>query len=140
MTNAQIVRDACQVIWSEGDVSRISEFYGEGFKADYKYTDWGLGLAGIEALVVKLRGAFPDYREEINELIDAGDKIIVRLTIRGTQSGSFEEIPPTGKTFEFNDVTICKVEDGKIITQSGLSDYFSFFLQLGLIEMPKMGS
>ena len=30
-----IVREAMQVIWTEGDISRVGEFYSENFKADY---------------------------------------------------------------------------------------------------------
>ena len=87
MTNEQIVREACRVIWSEGDTSRIGEFYAEDFQADYPRTNWGSGLEGIRLLVDEIQTSFPDYQEHIDELIDAGDLIIVRLTLRGTQTG-----------------------------------------------------
>ena len=136
MSNEQTVRDACQVIWSEGDVARIGEFYAEDFQADYPRTNWGSGLEGIKALVEEIRAAFPDYREQIDELIDAGDIIVVRLTIRGTQTGQMGDTPATGKTVEFNDVTILRIRDGKIVEQRGLSDHFALYQQLGLIDFP----
>ena len=136
MTNEQIVRDACRIIWTEGDVSRIGEFYAEDYTADYPFTDWGTGLEGIKYLAETQREAFPDYTEQINELFDAGDHIIVVLTIRGTHLGRIGNIPATGKEFEFRDVTICQIENGKIAKQSGLSDHLSFFLQTGLLELP----
>ena len=137
MNNADIVREACHVVWTEGDVSRISEFYAENFTTDYPMTQWGEGLEGIKKLAEAQRTAFPDYRESIEELYDAGGDIIVVLTIRGTNTGPMEGMEPTGKQVEFRDVTICRVEDGKIIKQSGLSDYFTVYKQLGLIELPR---
>ena len=136
MTNEQIVRNACQVVWTEGDISRIGEFYAENFKADYPFADWGSGVQGIRDYVLELKAGIPDYAERIDELIDAGDHIIVRLTITGTHSGPMQNLPATGKSFEFRDVTVCRVEHGRISAQWGLSDYMTFFMQLGLVEGP----
>ncbi len=134
MNNADTVREACRVIWTEGDLSRVSEFYGDNFSTDYPITKWGNGLEGLKKLAEAQRGAFPDYREQIDELYEAGDDIIVVLTIRGTNTGPMEGLEPTGREVEFRDVTICRVEDGKIVKQSGLSDYFTVYQQLGLLD------
>ena len=136
MNNADIVREACRVVWTEGDLSRISEFYADHFTTDYPMTQWGTGLEGIKKLAEAQRQAFPDYRENIDELYDAGEDIVVVLTIRGTNTGPMEGMEPTGKQVEFRDVTICRVEAGKIVKQSGLSDYFTVYHQLGLIDLP----
>jgi predicted ester cyclase len=136
MTNAELVRAACQVVWTNGEVDRAGEFYAEDFHANYPMTDWGSGLAGVRQLATSVRVGFPDYRERIDELIDAGDNIIVRLTIKGTHTGPLPGLAATGKTVEFNDVTICRVENGKIVEQRGLTDYLSLYMQLGLVELP----
>ncbi len=135
MTNEQIVRDACQVVWSDGDVSRIGEFYAEDFRGDYPVADWGSGLEGIKNYVLRVKKGMPDYCERIDELIDAGDHITVRLHITGTHTGPLGDFPATGKPFAFRDVTVCRVEKGKIVEQWGLSDYFTCYMQLGLIEL-----
>jgi predicted ester cyclase len=33
--------------------------------------------------------AFPDYHEEVHELIAEGDRVVVHLTISGTQQGQW---------------------------------------------------
>jgi len=136
MTNEELVRNACQVIWNDGDVSRIGEFYAENFQANYPMTNWGTGLEGARNLALEIRAAFPDYRERIDELIEADDRIIVRLTIQGTHQGDYGGLPATGKSVEFTDVTICRIENGRIVEQSGLSDLLTLYVQLGLIELP----
>lgn len=52
-SSADIVREACRVIWSEGQVERVPEFYSEDFKSDYPVTDWGTGLGRIQRAVKK---------------------------------------------------------------------------------------
>ncbi len=80
------------------------------------------------------RASFPDYREQIDELIVADDLVTVILTIRGTQTGPMGDLPATGKSVEFRDVSIIRVRDGKIVEQRGLSDHFGIYQQLGLID------
>ena len=129
-TNADIVRTACQVIWTEGQWERVPEFYHEDFTADYPMTDWGEGLEGVKALAQSVRIGLPDYGETIDLLLDAGEYITVELTIAGTHNGPMAGIPPTGKKISFRDVIILKLQDGKIIEQRGLTDYASIMQQL----------
>ena len=129
-SSEDIVREAMQVVWTEGDISRVGEFYAETFKADYPFTDWGEGLAGISALALKVREDLPGYKEDIEELLIAGEEVVVVLKISGFH-------PTTNEELSFRDVTILTLEDNKIVSQRGLSDLFSLYLKLGLIQMPQ---
>ena len=127
--NEEIVRNAMQVIWNECDISRVGEFYSKDFKADYPHTDWGLGLEGICLLATQVHKDLPNYEENIEELIDAVNKIIVTLAISGNHPGN-------GKTIIFRDVTILTLKDGKIISQSGVGDLLTLYIKLGMIDFP----
>ena len=127
--NEEIVRNVMQVIWNECDISRVGEFYSKDFKADYPHTDWGLGLEGICLLATQVHKDLPNYEENIEELIDAGNKIIVTLAISGNHPGN-------GKTIIFRDVTILTLKDGKIISQSGVGDLLTLYIKLGMIDFP----
>ena len=125
-----IVREAMQVIWTDGDISRVGEFYADNFKADYPFPDWGEGLKGLSELALKVREDLPGYREDIEELLISGNEIIVVLQISGYH-------PSTNEKIDFRDVTILTLENEKIIKQRGLTDLFSLYLKLGLIELPQ---
>ena len=125
-----IVREAMQVIWTDGDISRVGEFYADNFKADYPFPDWGEGLKGLSALALKVREDLPGYREDIEELLISGNEVIVVLQISGYH-------PSTNEKIDFRDVTILTLENEKIIKQRGLTDLFSLYLKLGLIELPQ---
>mgnify|MGYP001419511112 FL=1 len=129
-SSEDIVREAMQVVWTEGDISRVGEFYAETFKADYPFTDWGEGLEGVSALALKVREDLPGYTEQIEELLIADKEVVVVLKISGFH-------PTTKEELSFRDVTILTLEDKKIVSQRGLSDLFSLYLKLGLIQMPQ---
>ena len=129
-SSEDIVREAMQVVWTEGDISRVGEFYAETFKADYPFTDWGEGLEGVAALAMKVREDLPGYKEDIEELLIAGEEVVVVLKISGFH-------PTTNEELSFRDVTILTLEGNKIVSQRGLSDLFSLYLKLGLIQMPQ---
>jgi ketosteroid isomerase-like protein len=124
-----VVREACRVIWTEGQVDRVPEFYSEDFKADYPVTDWGTGLPGVAALARSVREDLPGYAEHIDELVEAGDEVVVRLTITATNRR-------TGAPVSFRDMTMLTVREGRICFQRGLTDYLSLYVQLGLVEIP----
>ena len=86
-------------------------------------------MSGVMALAEQVRKDLPGYAEHIEELIEADDEVVVRLTITGTD-------PRTGTEVRFRDVTMLTVRDSRICRQRGLTDYLSLYLQLGIVEMP----
>ena len=138
MTNEDVFRKACETIWNQGDVSRVHEFYAENFQAHYPALgpSWGEGPDGIKGFVTLTRTAFPDYHETIEDVISSGDRVVARMTNRGTHRGPLPFAPSTGKSFEIVDIAICRIENEKIVEQWGLADLFTMLLQLGLIQPP----
>ena len=126
--NEQLVRDAMQIIWNECDISRVSEFYSDDFEADYPHTDWGTGLEGVCALATQVHNDLPGYTEHIEQLIDAGDKIVVVLLISGSH-------PVSGDEISFRDVTVLMIKDGKIVNQRGVGDLLTLYEKLNMITL-----
>jgi predicted ester cyclase len=126
--NEQLVRDAMQIIWNECDVSRVNEFYSDNFEADYPHTDWGNGLEGLCNLATQVHSDLPGYEENIDQLIDAGDKIIVILSISGSH-------PVSGNEISFRDVTVLTIKDGKIVNQRGVGDLLTLYEKLNMITL-----
>ena len=126
--NEQLVRDAMQIIWNECDVSRVSELYSDNFEADYPHTDWGNGLEGLCNLATQVHRDLPGYTENIDQLIDAGDKIIVILSISGSH-------PVSGDEISFRDVTVLTIKDDKIVNQRGVGDLLTLYEKLNMITL-----
>ena len=56
----------------------------------------------------------------VEDVIAEADKVVTRVTMRGTHQGEIGEFgPPTDKKVEIKDITIHRIEDGKIVEESG---------------------
>jgi len=134
----RLVREITEVIWNRRGVDRIPEFYAPDFVADYRpYAPLREGHEGIRGMVERAWAAFPDYHEELHDLIAEGDRVVARFTISGTQEGQWGLLPPTGKRVEFEEIVILQIRDGKVHRQHGVVDNLSALRQLGVLPSPQ---
>ena len=75
--------------------------------------------------------SFPDVHITIEEMIAEGDKVALRWSFRGTDRGTYQDIPATGKTVDWKGIDIYTVADGKITTMVREADSLSVLQQLG---------
>ena len=78
----------------------------------------------------------PDVHWTVVESIAEGNKIMIRFTMRGTQTNPLMGIPATGKSVCVTAMNIYELRDGKIIREHGLPDLFSLLGQLGVLPVP----
>ena len=84
--------------------------------------------------------AFPDWREEIVELVAEGNTVAGRFRCPGTHRGEFLGESPTGKRMEVDEVFFFRVEDGMFVYFWGLEDSLNRMGQLGLIPGEEVSS
>ena len=135
--NKEIVRQLTAEIWNSRRLDRIPDFFSEDYVADYRpYAPLRQGHAAIRGMVERAWEAFPDYHEELHELIAEGPLVVARFTISGTQSGQWGVLPETGKRVEFEEIVILKLRDGKVVHQRGVADNLTALRQLGVLPAP----
>ena len=115
----------------------------EIFAPDYQHHDPAnpdprpvVGPEGVKAHLASLREGFPDLIFEIEDTIADGDQIIVRWTARGTNTGSYFGMPPTGKPIEITGMNTWKTRDGMAIEGWVNRDDMGLLQQLGVIPTP----
>ena len=91
----------------------------------------------VKRLFAEFRSAFPDWHEEIVELVAEGDTVAGRFRCSGTHLGEFLGNPPTGKRMEVEEVFFLRAEDEKFVDFWELEDSMGRMRQLGLIPTPK---
>src|SRR5947209_6598946 len=61
------------------------------------------GALGMRSILEKLISAMPDMRWTLEDVVAEGDRVVCRLTVRGTQTGplAFSQVPlpATNRTF-----------------------------------------
>jgi steroid delta-isomerase-like uncharacterized protein len=92
------------------------------------------GTEQAKQFVSMYKTAFPDLNVTVEDVIAEGDKVVTRVTIRGTHQGEIEEFgPPTGRQVEAKGITISRIEGDKIVEDWDSYDNLSFMQQLGLV-------
>ena len=143
--NKKLVREITEVVWNSRGLDRIPEFYALDFVGDYRPYALREGHEGIRAMVEGAWTAFPDYHEEVHELIAEGDRVVVHLTISGTSLVSMSRsrtppmgaLPATGKRAQSDEIVILQIRDGKVLRQRGIVDNLSALRQLGVVPTPR---
>src|ERR671933_3065691 len=102
----------------EGFNANNMAVYDELLAANFVYHDPGMPavrtLQALKALCMAQHAAFPDVRVMIEDLVADGDRVVKRFKLRGTHTGDFNGIPPTGKQITFEGIDILQLADGKI--------------------------
>lgn len=94
------------------------------------------GSASFRAIVSMFRNAMPDIRLSIDDEIFAGDRVVHRWTLVGTDTGGVMGAPPTNKQLTFTGTTIVRMDEGKIVERWANVDELGLLQQLGLAPMP----
>jgi steroid delta-isomerase-like uncharacterized protein len=81
--------------------------------------------------------AFSNAQYVVQDQIAEDDKVVTHATWRGTHSGSFQGLPPTGKQISISAILIERVKDGKVVEHWSLFDSLSMMQQLGLLPPPQ---
>jgi predicted ester cyclase len=87
----------------------------------------------VKRLFAEFRSAFPDWREEIVELVAEGDTVAGRFRCSGTHWGEFLGEAPTGKRMDVEEVFFVRTEDGRFVDFWALEDSMGRMRQLGLL-------
>ncbi len=91
------------------------------------------GPESMCGVVTMLRAAFPDLHFTVQELVAEGDTVMGRVTMSGTHQGPFEGIPPTGRSFQQEQMHQVRFRDGKAIEHRAVRDDLGMMRQLGVI-------
>ena len=136
MTNENIFRKIIQVGFSKGDLTIFDTALSQDF-VEHQYGHVPPNIEGVKIAVSHLHTAFPDFSLTIEDMASTDDKVWVRLTGRGTHTGPFGPLPPsgkilqpTGKAFVITIIDIGRFKDGKLVEHWGVPDRTALMDQL----------
>ena len=132
--NKKIVR-RYQEIYNNNDLDALSEVVSEDLLTPKIMAGIATGFEGAKAAHRIMLAGFPDYQTVIDDLIAEDDKVVARIIMSGTNTGSFMGIPPTGKPVSFTGIYIARIADGKIVEHWGEEDSVSLLQQLGVLSL-----
>jgi predicted SnoaL-like aldol condensation-catalyzing enzyme len=85
------------------------------------FPGWPGGLEGARTLAAAGPSMFSDAQTKIDDVFAADDKVVLRMTIRGTYIGEPKHgFPKPGERFAMGAVAIYRFVDGKIVDDWGI--------------------
>jgi steroid delta-isomerase-like uncharacterized protein len=121
---------------SAGNLALADELLAPDYVMHFPGAPASVDREGHKQLVMMFRTGFPDWNETVEDVIAEGDKVVIRVTGRGTHEGEFQGIPPTGNRVTATGVGIGRIEDGRIAETWAEYDALGMMQQLGVIPPP----
>jgi steroid delta-isomerase-like uncharacterized protein len=92
------------------------------------------GRESVKPLLAQLTTTFPDLKLTIEDILQDGNKVVVRARMAGTQKQPFMGFPSKNRKMDIQVVDIHEFKDGKIIRTWHTEDWMSGLRQLGVFE------
>jgi len=132
--NKALFRRFIEQVANQGDLSVIHELMPPDYIENQELPDGAPeGRDGMEQFFRQWKQGFTDRNVTIDLEVAEGDLVTVFETWRGTHTGEFLGIPPTGKTIKVASVDIVRVADGMFIEHWGVMDMLVLMQQLGVV-------
>jgi predicted ester cyclase len=130
-SNKETVRKV-QDAWNENRLDDLDQYFAGDFKANSNMRTAGPGLVGAKASHRMNSQVFSDRKVEIIDLIEEGDRVVLRNRATGKHTGSsWMGAPGDGKAYDIESWSIYRFRDGKIVEHWGLNDGTGLIMQLG---------
>lgn len=125
--------DAVTLVSDAAPARLVRSVFSTIFAGDFSVFDAHPGLGALRQHLPPLRAAFPDFSAELRQQLVDGDRVATHWVFRGTHDGPLFGFPPTGKPAEFQNLSICRVQDDRIVQYNSEVGWLTAFKQLGLL-------
>ena len=124
-------------IWSEGNYALLDELYSpEIVRHEVNIMEDLVGTKEYKDNVTWERTTYPDFNVIADEVFVKDDRVVLRWTVTGTNTGPRGDQPATGKRVQFSGININRVIDGKIVEEWVYFNMADVLKQLGYTFSP----
>jgi steroid delta-isomerase-like uncharacterized protein len=114
-SNKNTVRVFVQRVFQNLETAAVDELVADDFVSHAWRATAGSGKDSLREATKRMSSALSDISFEIEDLVGEGDRVVARLTARATQTGEFMGMPPSGRSYEIDEIHIFRLRDGKIV-------------------------
>jgi predicted ester cyclase len=110
----ELIRRFYREMWNRFDTALVPVLLTENIRFRGSLGQEKDGHAGFCEYMDFIRRTFPDFTNEIEEVICEGDKAFARLTYRGTHRGELFRIAPTGRLIKYAGAAVFEFSGAQI--------------------------
>ena len=104
-------------VWNEGKFENLNDILTSDFVCHYLTSEEWTGIEDAKKAISDWRTLFPDWNEEIVDIIQEKDKVVTRYKATATHTRTYEGIDSTGDKSAIYGVSIYRISNGKIAEQ-----------------------
>jgi predicted ester cyclase len=129
-TNKALARRIPLEAYNQGKIEVFDEIVAENLADHFPPPGFPAGREGYKMFVPALRSAFPDLQSTLDLEIADGEKVVHRVTLRGTHEGDFMGIPASGRQVMWTETHILRFANGTVVEHWGNADQSGLMMQL----------
>src|SRR5215211_7223133 len=128
--NKAIFRRYVEEVTNRGNLELADEIFGRYLAHQPGGLVLERGPEDVKRFNGEFHSAFHNFRLSIDDQIAEGDKVVSRITVRGTHQRDFRGMAPTGKEIELKGITIFRFSpEGKVVETWDSYDQLSLMRQ-----------
>jgi steroid delta-isomerase-like uncharacterized protein len=135
-SNKELIRRYYEEMWNPWNFDAADDLLAENISFRGSLGVETKGREAFREYMRKVRHAFPDFHNRIDESIEDGDSIAARLTYRGTHRGEIFGVAPTGRSISYSGAAFFRIADGKVAEGWVLGDLLGLLRQMGARTIP----
>ena len=125
-TNKAIARGYLHELVNKGNLEAFDTY----LSADVVFNNSRDAKSQLTTRMSAIRSAFPDHHLTIEDQIAEQDRVVTRVTFRGTHHGEFSGVAPTGRVVTYSGIAIDRIANGKVVEMWHLANTSSLLQQI----------
>lgn len=111
----EIVRAIFEEGWNRGEFDSFAPYLADEILFHWRGERLKTNLADLRRLVDAWHASFPDLHFEIVDILVDGNRAAVNLVFAGTQTGTWKDLPPSGRRARVQEMMFFRFEDGRLV-------------------------
>ena len=126
-----VIRKIFEQAWNRQVFDGLEPVLADEIQMHFRGQSSPTNLADLKQLVAAWRSAFPDLHFVVEDMIEEGDRVAVRLTLYGPHQGAWKGAAPTGRAMRVSEMMFFRFEGGQLVEMWEDYDEFGLWQQLG---------
>lgn len=122
-------RRLAEEVWSQGDFAVAGELVSADYARHVPGDQPAPGLAGLKEMVTLMHHTFPDFHVIVEDEIAEGDRVVQRMTIRGTHL-----VELIGGAVATKAVSLCAIDINRAGPDGKFVEHWSSVDLVGLVQ------
>ena len=128
--NKELVRRYYEEMWNRWDLSLAEQLLAPDLRFHGSLGTDATGIREFHRYARSVWLAFPDFHNQVEEMIGERDRVVARVTYTGTHRGEVMGIAPSGRRVRYEGAAWFRIDGGRIAEVYVVADRESLLRQL----------